>query len=120
MFLSFEIQKLKSDVNNILLVIEKMFYTNLIRLCAFKYRDRSTILVEVLKTIECTPKGKGAIMRRASLSYVQVNKYLLFLANKGYVVETSTQYGKKYEVTGKGSTFLRNLETLHLHFSGTR
>lgn len=94
-----------------------MFYINLIQLRAFKNRDRSTILVEVLKTIKRTPKGKGTIMRHASLSYVQVNKYLLFLMSKGYVVEKSTLDGKKYEVTDKGSTFLRNLETWKLQVS---
>lgn len=97
----------------------EMFYINSIQLCAFKYRGRSTILVEVLKTIKRAPKGKGAIMRRASLSYVQANKYLLFLMNKGYILEISTPNGRKYGATDKGLTFLKNVETLQLATSST-
>jgi predicted transcriptional regulator len=56
-----------------------------VQLCSFKYRDRVTIFKDVLKTIKkCDDGGrKYTIMTHASLSYDQLNKYLLFLTNIG-------------------------------------
>jgi len=93
-----------------------MFGFDPVRMCSFKYRDRVTIFRDVLKTIRRYDKGgrKYAIMKHASLSYDQLNKYLLFLTNQGYITEIAEQYGKKYEVTEKGYTFLKSLEDLRL------
>lgn len=94
-----------------------MFHFDPIRMSSFKYRDRITIFRDVLKTIKRSDKGgrKYTIMRHASLSYDQLNKYLLFLTNMGYIREIAEPDGKKYEVTEKGSMFLKNLEDLRLH-----
>lgn len=94
-----------------------MFNFDPINLCSFKYRDRVTIFRDVLKTIKRSEQGgrKYSIMKQASLSYDQLNKYLLFLTNNGYVREIAEVYGKKYEVTEKGSVFLKGLDDLRLH-----
>ena len=94
-----------------------MFGFDPVRMCSFKYRDRVTIFRDVLKTIRRYDEGgrKYAIMKHASLSYDQLNKYLLFLTNMGYIKETAEPYGKKYQVTEKGDVFLRSLEDLRLH-----
>jgi predicted transcriptional regulator len=89
-----------------------------VRLASFKYRDRMTIFRDVLKTIERSNDGgrKYTLMKHASLSYDQLNKYLLFLTNMGYIKEMPAEPdGRKYEVTEKGSVFLRSLDDLRLH-----
>jgi len=117
--------RLKSRVNKRLKSMETvylywllvMFGFDPVRMCSFKYRDRVTIFRDVLKTIRRYDEGgrKYAIMKHASLSYDQLNKYLLFLTNMGYIKETAEPYGKKYRVTEKGYMFLRSLEDLRLH-----
>jgi len=94
-----------------------MFHFDPVRMASFKYRDRVTIFRDVLKTIKrCDDGGrKYTIMRHASLSYDQLNKYLLFLTNMGYIKEIAEPDGKKYEVTEKGSVFLKSLDDLRLH-----
>lgn len=94
-----------------------MFHFDPVRMCSFKYRDRVTIFRDVLKTIKRSDEGrrKYTIMKHASLSYDQLTKYLLFLTNMGYIREITEHYGKKYEVTEKGSVFLKSLEDLRLH-----
>ncbi|UCG37472.1 MAG: hypothetical protein JSV64_04165 [Candidatus Bathyarchaeota archaeon] len=94
-----------------------MFHFDPIQMTSFKYRDRITIFKDVLKTIKRCDEGgrKYTIMRRASLSYDQLNKYLLFLTNMGYIKEIPEPDGRKYQVTEKGSVFLRSLEDLRLH-----
>jgi predicted transcriptional regulator len=94
-----------------------MFNFDPIRMASFKYRDRVTIIRDVLKTIKrCDDGGrKYTIMKHASLSYDQLNKYLLFLTNMGYIKEIAEPDGKKYEVTEKGSVFLKSLDDLRLH-----
>jgi len=94
-----------------------MFYFDPIRLASFKYRDRITIFRDVLKTIQRSDEGgrKYTIMKHASLSYDQLNKYLLFLTNMGYIKEIAEPDGRKYEVTEKGSMFLKSLDDLRLH-----
>lgn len=93
-----------------------MFHFDLVNLASFKYRDRVTIFRDVLKTIKRPDKSgrKYCIMRHANLSYDQLNKYLLFLSNQGYIKEIAEPDGKKYEVTDKGSTFLKSLDELRL------
>lgn len=94
-----------------------MFYFDPVRMCSFKYRDRVTIFRDVLKTIKKCDEGgrKYTIMKHASLSYDQLNTYLLFLANMGYIKEIAEPDGKKYKVTEEGSIFLKSLEDLRLH-----
>jgi predicted transcriptional regulator len=94
-----------------------MFNFNPIRLASFKYRDRVTIFRDVLSTIKRSEEGrKYTIMRKASLSYDQLNKYLFFLTNMGYIKEIAQADGRKYQVTEKGSVFLKSLEDLRMHF----
>jgi predicted transcriptional regulator len=94
-----------------------MFAFDPVQLCSFKYRDRVTIFKDVLKTIKkCDDGGrKYTIMTHASLSYDQLNKYLLFLTNMGYIRDIAESDGHKYHVTEQGSAFLKTLEDLRLH-----
>lgn len=110
-------QNTKKLESSILMMVEDMFHFDPVRLASFKYRDRVTIFRDVLKTIKRPDKSgrKYVIMKHAALSYNQLNKYLLFLTNMGYVKEIAEQTGKKYEVTEKGSMFLKSLEDLRLH-----
>jgi predicted transcriptional regulator len=95
---------------------KRMFNFDPIRLASFKYRDRVTIFRDVLTTIKRVEEGrKYTIMRKASLSYDQLNKYLFFLTNMGYIKEIAQADGRKYEVTEKGSIFLKSLEDLRMH-----
>ena len=94
-----------------------MFHFDPVNLCSFKYRDRLTISRDVLKTIKRSDNcgRKYTIMKHASLSYDQLNKYLLFLTNMGYIREVAEDDGRKYSVTDAGSVFLKGLEDLRLH-----
>ncbi len=112
-----EKQKPKSVNSPLIIWLRRMFDFDPINLCSFKYRDRVTIFRDVMKTIKRSERGgtKYSIMKHASLSYDQLNKYLLFLTNMGYIREMHAPYGKKYGVTDKGSTFLKGIEDLRLH-----
>ena len=85
----------------------------------FKYRDRVSIISDILRTVT-NSSGKGKrktqIMQSANLNYDQVNKYLSFLINNGYIkIEHSEIYGRPvYRATSKGLNFVKFLETENL------
>jgi len=109
-------EKPKSMATPSYILGKRMFNFDPIRLASFKYRDRVTIFRDVLTTIKRAEEGrKYTIMRKASLSYDQLNKYLVFLTNMGYIKEIAQADGRKYEVTDKGSMFLKSLEDLRMH-----
>ena len=88
-------------------------------LLKFKYRDRGTIIGDILDTIYRDPKGKTktSIMRGANLNFKQVNKYLDFLVLCDAVRATSplrSQELARYRLTQKGLRFLRNTEMWNL------
>lgn len=87
-----------------------MYFTNVFPFFVFKYRDRMTIIADILKSVSENGKGKRKtnIMQSANLSYNQVNKYLDLLLRNGYVVLGN---GYMYKPTGEGLRFLQNLET---------
>jgi predicted transcriptional regulator len=77
----------------------------------FKYRDRVSIISDILKAVKDSPgkgKGKGKrktqIMQSANLNYLQMKKYLNYLLNCGFLVLTEKE---TYVVTAEGSRFLR-------------
>ena len=71
----------------------------------FKYRDRVTIIRDILKTVRNSRYGrrKTQIMQSANLNYFQTKKYLRYLIERGFLVVTE---GQKYIITAKGSRFL--------------
>jgi predicted transcriptional regulator len=82
----------------------------------FKYRDRASIIGDILDSINSDPRGKTktSIMRGANLSLDQVNKYLQHLVVSG-VVKTieplESQEIGRYKLTTKGLQFARDVAT---------
>jgi len=77
----------------------------------FKYRDRLTIIVEILKTVDERPQGKRktCIMQTANLSTPQMEKYLnLLLITELLKVENSV-----YKPTEKGRRLAKDLESIY-------
>jgi predicted transcriptional regulator len=91
----------------------------------FKYRDRATIIRDILETIERDPKGKTktSIMRAANLNFEQVNKYLdlLLLCDVIRAVNPlKSQEVARYRLTQKGFECLKNVEMWNLMLSTYR
>lgn len=82
-------------------------HTNVLR--AFKYRDRLTIMSDILKSVKNSREGrkKTQIMNCAHLNYVQTKKYLNYMHNCGFLVVTQRE---TYVITEKGSRFLQLTE----------
>jgi len=82
-------------------------------LSGFKYRDRASIIGDILNTINSDPKGKTktSIMRDANLSFDQANKYLHHLMLSGVVRAASpadSQEIARYRLTSKGFLLARD------------
>jgi len=90
-----------------------------LRLSKFRYRDRATIVGDILESINRDPKGKTktSIMRGANLNFDQANKYLRFLLLcdlvKG-IQPLSSQETSRYRLTKKGQNFLRDFDMWRL------
>ena len=90
-----------------------------ILLSEFRYRDRATIIGDILDTIYRDTKGKTktGIMRSTNLNFDQVNKYLNFLMVCDIVKATDplrNQELARYRLTEKGIRFLKNFDLWHL------
>jgi len=80
----------------------------------FKYRDRASIIGDILDSINSDPKGKTktSIMRGANLSLEQVNKYLHHLMVSGIIRTTDpleSQEIARYKLTATGLKFARDV-----------
>lgn len=96
-----------------------------ISLSKFKYRDRATIIGNILDTIRREPKGKTktSIMRDANLNFDQVNTYLQLLILHGIIKPTNPLNGQelgRYKLTSKGFGLLRDFEIWYLLFESSR
>ena len=85
----------------------------------FKYRDRVSIISDILTTVKNSSrkgKKKTQIMQSANLNYDQVNKYLALLINNGYIRAESSEVhrGPIYTTTSKGLDFVKTLESENL------
>lgn len=85
----------------------------------FKYRDRASIIKDILETVNGDAKGKTktSIMRGANLNFEQVNRYLDFLTLSDVVRATSPLKGQelaRYRITQRGLKFLRSTEIWNL------
>jgi predicted transcriptional regulator len=76
---------------------------------AFKYRDRMTIVSDILKTVKDSRSGKRKtqIMQSANLNYIQLDKYMRYLLKCGFL--RITDKGRIY-ITEEGGRFLLLLE----------
>ena len=103
-----------------------MLYPNLasigfgkIFLSKFKYRDRATIVAEILDTIYRDPKGKTktGIMRAANLNFAQANQYLNHLLLCDIVKASDplrSQEAARYRLTEKGCRFLKEFDLWYM------
>ena len=81
----------------------------------FKYRDRASIVVDILDTIRSEPKGetKTGIMRGANLNFEQANRYLELLVLRGFIREVDplgSQELGRYKTTKEGLELVSILE----------
>jgi predicted transcriptional regulator len=78
-------------------------------LYAFKYRDRHSIIADMLKAVAKSSKGskKSHIMQRANLNSEQINRYIDILLRNGFVIID----GYKYRLSTKGLRYLENIES---------
>jgi predicted transcriptional regulator len=85
----------------------------------FKYRDRVSIIGDILETVKNSPrkgKRKTQIMQSANLNYDQINKYLGLLITNGYIEAERSEIhrGLVYRVTSRGLDFVKVLEAENL------
>jgi len=75
----------------------------------FKYRDRVSIISDILATVKNSRKGRRRtqIMQSANLNYTQTKKYLDYLLTCGYLVVTEKE---TYLITNEGSRFLQSFD----------
>ena len=90
-----------------------------ILLSKFKYRDRVTIIGNILDTIQREPRGKTktSIMRDANLNFEQANKYLHMLVLCDMVKATDPLHSQelvRYRLTERGFDLLREFEIWRL------
>jgi predicted transcriptional regulator len=80
----------------------------------FKYRDRVTIVSDILQSVRNSKEGrkKTQIMQSANLNYAQTKKYLNYLTDCGFLKVTDRQI---YVITGKGSEFLLITQMQEIH-----
>lgn len=85
-------------------------------LFTFKYRDRATIIGDILSALCINPRGrrKTNIKQSAGLSNDMLNKYLDLLLRNGYVL---IENGDVYKLTQRGLRLLQNLDVEYLRMS---
>jgi predicted transcriptional regulator len=90
------------------------FHWSVSFLAAFKYRDRVSIMGDILKTVKTAGDGgsKYHIMQNARLNYIQTKKYLGYMQNCGFLVVSERQ---TYLITEKGYRFLQAIEIQKIH-----
>lgn len=81
----------------------------------FKYRDRASIMSDILASVRTAKEGrrKTQIMQSANLNYIQTKKYLNYMLYCGFIVVTERE---TYVITAKGSRYLQTtmMERIHL------
>jgi len=85
----------------------------------FKYRDRTTIMIDILDSVRNSRKGKKKtrIMQSARLNHVQTGKYLNHLVGCGYLVGTNEE---TYVLTKDGFRFLQLIEMQRVNMPAQR
>ena len=96
-----------------------------ILLSSFKYRDRATIIGDILDAIYRDPKGKTktSLMRSTNLNFDQANKYLNSLILCDIVRATDplrSQEAARYRLTEKGVSLLKNFDLWQLVLESVR
>ena len=65
------------------------------------------IMAEIMEAAK-ENQGKTRIMYRVNLSFSQVNEYLSFLTERGFLKVNKTNRKKSYETTPKGVSYIEN------------
>lgn len=91
-----------------------IIFRNIMR-SGFKYRDRASIMMDILDSVSREPKGKTktSIMRSANLNLDQVNTYLFHLVCLGLIKPGEplrSQEVARYMVTAKGLRLVKDIE----------
>ena len=75
----------------------------------FKYRDRTTIMIDILDAVRNSRKEKKKthIMQSVKMNHLQTEKYLNYLIGCGYLVGTNKE---TYVLTKDGFRFLQLIE----------
>jgi predicted transcriptional regulator len=81
---------------------------------SFKYRDRVTIMADILNTLKTNRDGgsKYQVMQNARLNYIQTKKYIGYMVNCGFLVVSERH---TYLITEKGARFLQAVEIQKIH-----
>ena len=90
--------------------MQSLFYEMLkLPWCFFKYRDRQSIIADILKAVAKSTKGrrKTHIMRAAHLNSLQAGRYLELCYRNGYIIID----GYRYRLSEKGLRFLENVDS---------
>jgi predicted transcriptional regulator len=75
-------------------------------------RSNIEIIADMLRVGE-NGAGKTEIMYSANMSYAQIQKYLGFLLNRGFINKVKVgNPSVTYQVTEKGVELLRNISTI--------
>ncbi len=74
-------------------------------------RDRLDIIAEIMEASKGS-KLKTRIMYRVNLSFSQVNEYLSFLTEMGFLRVHVEHKKKFYETTAKGNSYIENYREL--------
>lgn len=87
----------------------------------FKYRDRASIVKDILSSMMSDQRGKTktSIMRSANLSFEQTNKYLDLLAVHDVIRAVDplkSQEAARYKLTEKGLKYVKEFETWRYAF----
>lgn len=87
----------------------------------FKYRDRASIVKDILNSMMSDQRGKTktSIMRSANLSFEQTNKYLDLLAVHDVIRAVDplkSQEAARYKLTEKGLKYIKEFETWRYAF----
>jgi len=70
-------------------------------------RDRLKIFAEIMEVAKGS-QIKTRIMYKANLSFTQVNEYLSFLTEMGFLRVREENRKKLYETTAKGNSYIKN------------
>jgi predicted transcriptional regulator len=86
-------------------------------LFTFKYRDRATIIADILASLIAKPDGKRKtnIRQSANLSSDLLNKYLDLLLRNGYIMINN---GDIYRLSQRGLKLWQNLDLEYLRIRG--
>ena len=72
-------------------------------------RSNIQIIAEILRLEEA---GKTEIMYSVNMSYAQLEKYLNFLVERGFLVKTNGTRPVTYRTTAKGKKLLRSIDRI--------